>query len=107
MRKLRYVKKIIRNSPHNLSYLRVVVVGVGQLLEMIISIPSHIRLDFGSHDVTHVLHIMACHSVNDTQYKIKDAQLYNNPHRQGGQILNSLIGNITHNQRQYQFTDSS
>ena len=74
---------------------------------MIVRISAHVRLDLRSHDVSHIGHIVAGDAVHDTKSEIQNAKRKYGLHRQGSQIPQPLIGNIAHDQWQYQFTDCS
>ena len=74
---------------------------------MIVRISAHVRLDLRSHDVSHIGHIVAGDAVHDTKSEIQNAKRKYGLHRQGSQIPQPLIGNIAHDQWQYQFTDRS
>ena len=71
MGKFRHVKQVIGNTPHNLSHFCIIIVGIGQLLQMEIGIPPHIRLDFRSHHMPHVRHIVAGRRIHYPKHKVK------------------------------------
>ena len=87
MGKFRHVEQVVRDPPHNLPHLRIVIIGVGKLLQMKISIPAHIRLDLRSHDMPHIGHIIAGNRIDDAQSQIKQSQARNRPHRKFRQAV--------------------
>ena len=90
--KLRHIKQVVGDPPHDLPHLCIVVIGIGQLLQMGIGIPSHIRLDGGAHDVPHIRHIIIGHAVDDPQHQIEQGHLPYHVHTQHRQILHTGIG---------------
>ena len=58
-------------SPHDLSHLGIVVVGVRQLLEMVIRIPAHVRLHIHTHHMASVGHIVIGGGINQPQNQIQ------------------------------------
>ena len=70
MRKLCYIEQIVSNAPHDLSDLGIIIVSIGQLLQMIVSITAHIRFNLGSHHMPHIRHIITCKTINNAQDQI-------------------------------------
>ncbi len=102
MGKFRHIEQIIGNPAHNLPYLRIIIIGIGKLLQMGISIPSHIRLDLRPHDMPHIRHIVAGQGIYNAQPQVKQPQAAYRAHGKGGQPIKPLIGNIAHNKGQHQ-----
>ena len=70
MRKLGYIEKVVSNSSHYLSDLGVVKIGVGKAVQMSVGIPPHIGLNFCSHNMTDICHIVISGRVDNSQNKI-------------------------------------
>ena len=105
MGKFRDVEKVAGNPGHNLPYLGVVKIIVGQLLQMGERVLSHIGLDGRSHHMPGIGHIVTRHPVDDAQQKINPSDGENHTQGQRLQIVHPHIGEIAQHQRQYHLTD--
>ena len=61
MGKLCHIKQIIGDPPHDLTHFGIIIVCIGQLLQVRIGVPPHIRLDPRSHDMPGIRHIEIGH----------------------------------------------
>ena len=105
MRKFRHVKQVIGNPPHNLPDLGIVIIGIGQFLQMMIRCPSHIRLYMGTHYMSGVRHVKIGQTVHNPQCKIQGRQLQNQLRCQRCRIAAPRIGNIADDQRKHHLAD--
>ena len=64
------IKKVVGNSAHYLTDLGVVKIGVGKAVQMSVGIPPHIGLNFCSHNMTDICHIVISGRVDNSQNKI-------------------------------------
>ena len=71
MRKFRHIKKIIRNSSHNLSNLRIGIIRIPQPLKVVKCILPHIRLYIYAHHMSHIRHKILGRRIYQTQDKIQ------------------------------------
>ncbi len=99
MGKLRHVKKVIRNPAHDLTDLRIIIVGIRQFLQMRISVPPHIRLDSRAHHMSRVSHIEVRHRIYDTQAQIQYPETENHRYRERRQIIHPRVRDKPDNHR--------
>ena len=102
MRKFGHIKQIVRNPSHDLSDLGIIIIGIRQLMQMLIRVPAHVRFDFRAHDMSDARHIISGNAVHYAQRQINRNYTQNCLNRQFCQMIQSLIGNVTHNHRQHQ-----
>ena len=105
MGKLRHIKQIVGDAPHDLPHLSVVIIGVGQLLQMPVGVPAHIRLYIHPHHMTGIGHIIVSRRVNQPQCQVQKPQSSHGAHRQHRQVLHGLVGDMPDNQRQHDLAD--
>ena len=103
--KFRHVKEVAGNPGHNLPDFGVVIIGEGELLQMVKEVPAHIRFNPGAHHMANRRHIVVGRAVNEAQDQVKQPQLQNNLHSQGFQVIHAHIRDILDNQRQHQLAD--
>ena len=82
MGELCHIKQIIRDPPHDLAYLRVIIVSIRQLLQMGVSVPPHVRLNACSHHMTGVRHIEIGHRIYDPQDQVQRPKPQYHRHRE-------------------------
>ena len=103
--KLRHIKQVRGDAGHNLPHLGVVKIVERKLLQMIEHSTSHVRFDFGAHNVSHGRHKEIGCRVHQTQKQIEPADFEHQPHGQGGQIVDARVGHIPYQHGQHQLAD--
>ena len=74
MGEFRHIKQIIGDPPHDLTDFSIVIISIGQLLQMVVCISAHVRLDLRAHDVSHIGHIVTGDAIHDTKSEIQNSQ---------------------------------
>ena len=100
-----YVKQVVGDPPHDLPHLRIIVIGVGQFLQVGVGISAHIRLDGGAHDMPHIRHIVVGHTVDDTQHQVQQRHLPDHFHSEPCQILYTGIGDKPDDHGEHQLAE--
>ena len=106
VRKLGYIKEVVCNSAHNLSDLGIVIIGVGQHLQVSVCVAAHIGFNLRPHYMTLARHIIVCKAVDYTKRQIQKTQPCDCFDREACDIGKSGIRNIPDNHRQHNFAHS-
>ena len=96
------IKQIAGNPCHDLPHLRITIIGVGKLLQVMVGIPPHIRLDPCTHDMPCSRHIIGGDTVHDAKQKVQAHHHADRAHGKRCHISDSLICDETHDHRQNQ-----
>ena len=94
--KLRHVKQVAGDAGHDLTHLGFVVIGKGQLLQMVEQIAAHVRFQLGPRHVAPVLHEVVGGGVDDPQQQIHPAQRQHPGGGDPGVVLHRLVGDHLH-----------
>lgn len=70
---------------------------------MAVGIPAHIGLYLCTHDVSDTCHVVGGNAVHDPQRDINGNNDKDALHRKCGEIVKSLIGDVTHDDGEHQF----
>ena len=101
MRKFRHIKQIVRNPPHDLTDLRIRIIGISKPLQMVKGILSHIRFYVHAHHMPHVRHKILRRRINQTQHKIQRRKPKHQRYRKRRQIIHSQVRNGPQDQRHH------
>ena len=81
---LGHIEQVVRDAPHDLSDLRVVVIGVVEPQQVVEGVAAHVGLDVYAHDVPDAGHEVAGRAVNDAQHKVERRHFQHSVDGQGG-----------------------
>ncbi len=104
MGKLRHVEKVVGDAAHDLAHLGIVIISVGEPLQMTVGVPAHVCLNPGSHHMPHVGHVIAGQTVHNAQAEVQKSQSSHGLNGEGRQIPDPFVCDIPHNQRQHKLT---